>query len=250
MAFTLVGYYENVDTAGVLTQLNALSDQHITFDNKDILVPDWASNIIQAIPIGNNITQSRLSAPSLRQRSELDLYPNGITTSGTVITGLMNRHERPVALTPGEGLRFSVAEKDAGAVDCIGLVWMEGERTPAPNGEVETIKATSSTTTTQFVWTLCKLDLSQQLRAGKYAIVGLRVQSASVIAARLVIPGSAYRPGVLGVRNVYQIRDDVTSNMRLGNWGEFEHTFVPQLEVLTGTTDTSQTVYLDIVKIS
>ena len=250
MAFTLVGYYENIDTGGVLTQLNALPDQHITFDNKDVLVPDWASNFIQAIALHDHITQSRLSAPSLRQRSELDLYPNGFRTSNAVIAGLMNRIERPIALTPGEGLRFSVAEEASGSVGTIGLVWLEGERTPAPNGEVETIKATSSTTTTPFVWTLCKLDLSQQLRAGKYAIVGLRAVSATLAAARLVIPGSAYRPGVLGVRNVYQIRDDVTSNMRLGNWGEFEHTFVPQLEVLTVGTDTSQVVYLDVVKIS
>ena len=68
MAFTLVGYYENVDTGGSLTQINALSDQHITFDNKDILVPDWANNLIQAIPLNIHINQSRVSAPSLRQR--------------------------------------------------------------------------------------------------------------------------------------------------------------------------------------
>ena len=250
MAFTLVGYYENVDTAGVLTQLNALSDQHITFDNKDILVPDWASNIVQAVPIGVSITQSRLSAPSLRQRSELDLYPNGVASSDSVLAGLMNRLERPIALTPGEGLRFSAAEGASGAAYCVGLVWLEGERTPVPDGEVETIKATSSTTTTPFSWSLCKLDLSQQLRAGKYAIVGLRAESASLNAARLVIPGSAYRPGVIGARAIGHIRDDVTSYMRLGNWGEFEHTFVPQLEVLTTAVDTSQTVYLDVIKIA
>jgi len=250
MAFTLVGYRETVDTGGVLTQINAIPDQHITFDNKDILVPDWANNFIQAVSISTAITQSRVSSPSLRQRSELDLYPNGISTENEIITGLMNRYERPIALTPGEGLRFSVAETASGGTNCIGLVWLEGERTPAPDGEVETIKATSSTTVTPSTWSLCKLDLSQQLRAGKYAIVGLRVQSASLIAARLVIPGSSYRPGVLGSRASAHMRVDVTSTMRLGNWGEFEHTFVPQLEVLSARADTSQTVYLDVIKIT
>ena len=250
MAFTLVGYRESVDTGGVLTQINAIPDQHITFDNKDILVPDWANNFIQAVSISTAITQSRVSSPSLRQRSELDLYPNGISTENEIITGLMNRYERPIALTPGEGLRFSVAETASGGTNCIGLVWLEGERTPAPDGEVETIKATSSTIVTPSTWSLCKLDLSQQLRAGKYAIVGLRVQSASIIAARLVIPGSSYRPGVLGSRASAHVRVDVTSTMRLGNWGEFEHTFVPQLEVLSAREDASQTVYLDVIKIT
>ena len=250
MAFTLVGYRETVDTGGVLTQINAIPDQHITFDNKDILVPDWANNFIQAVSISTAITQSRVSSPSLRQRSELDLYPNGISTENEIITGLMNRYERPVELTAGEGLRFSVAETASEGTNCIGLVWLEGERTPAPDGEVETIRATSSTTTTPHRWTLCKIDLSQQLRSGKYAIVGLRVESASLLAARLVIPGSAYRPGVIGSTAAYKVIDDVTSNMRLGNWGEFEHTFVPQLEVLTSSPDTAQTVYLDIIKIT
>ena len=250
MAFTLVGYYEKVDTDGSLTQLNALPDQHITFDNKDILVPDWASNFIQAVALNSTISHSRLSAPSLRQRSELDLYPNGLATSASVITGVMNRFERPLALTPGEGLRFSVQETASEAIDGYGLVWLEGERTPAPDGEVETIMATSSTTTTPHSWTLCKIELSQQLRSGKYAIVGLRVESVSLLAARLVIPGSAYRPGVLGSRKASDMRNDVTTTGGLGNWGEFEHTFVPQLEVLTSSADTAQTVYLEIIKIT
>lgn len=250
MAFTLVGYYENVDTGGALTQINAVPDQHITFDNKDILVPDWASNFLQAVAMNDTITQSRVSAPSLRQRSELDLTPNGITTTNSVISGIMNRADRPLSLTPGEGLRFSVAETSSGAIGCYGFVWLEGERTPTPDGEIETIRATSTTTTTPSVWTLCKLDLSQQLRSGKYAIVGLRVESATLLAARLVIPGSAYRPGVIGARSPNHMRVDVTSNRQLGSWGEFEHTFVPQLEVITATADTAQTVYLDVIKIT
>lgn len=250
MAFTLVGYFEIIDTGGALTQIDALSDQHITFDNKDILVPEWASNIIQVAPIGSHISGARVSAPSLRQRTELDITMRGLGSSSTVLTGIFERTDRPISLEAGEGLRFAVSETASAASHCTGLVWLEGERTAIPDGEIETIRATSATTTIPRQWTLCKLDLSQQLRAGRYAIVGLRVESSNGNAARLVIPGSAYRPGVLTVRSASAVLVDATTDRKLGSWGEFEHTFVPQLEILTASVDTSQVVYLDVVKIS
>jgi len=36
----------------------------------------------------------------------------------------------------------------------------------------------------------------------------------------------------------------------LGNWGEFDHTYPPQVEFLSVSADTAEVVYLDLVKIS
>jgi hypothetical protein len=246
---TLVGYSESIDAA-TLTQIAALSDQHITTQNDDILVPEFASRIGAVLAIGVNLTEAQVSAPSLRERSLLDIRPINVGAEPLGGNVLYDTFDRPVQLEAGEGLRALVAEDAAGAARESVLIWLMGEDTPTPDGEIETIKCTSATTLNAYAWTLCELTLTQQLRAGTYAVVGMRAESAGAIAARLVLPGSAYRPGVIA----YDAGSDVEiEKFRMGNngsLGEFSHQFIPAAEFFAASADTSEVVYLDVIKIA
>lgn len=250
MAFTLVAFSESVDSGGVLTELQAVPDQHITTDGDDILVPEWAPNFFAAAGIGVQITNLQISSPSLRQRTLLDVRPlikADIPEGGEEIYVSSNR---VIPLEPGEGLRSLASEGGAEASLVQSFVWLGDEKEAVPDGDIETIKCTSTTTLKVNEWSLCTLTLSQQLRAGTYAIVGLRAESAGVVAARLVIPGSPYRPGVLGSPAAEDIQPDIFLPGRLGKWGEFDHRFIPQVEFFSSSADTSETVYLSVIKIA
>jgi hypothetical protein len=250
MPFSLVAWSESQDTGAVLTEVAALADQHITTDGDDILVPEWAPNLAAVAALGATITQAQISSPSLRQRTLLDVRPINTGAEPLGAEAWMPRFTRPIPLTPGEGLRALVAEGAAGAEQETVLVWLEGEREDLQAGDIETIRCTSATTLTPYAWTLCTLTLSQQLRAGTYAIVGMRAESAGGIAARLVIPGSQFRPGVVA----YDAGSDRSPREfwagEIGVYGTFDHRFIPQVEFLSVSADTAETVHLDVIKIA
>lgn len=248
MAFSLVGWSESVDSA-TLTDIQALLDQHVTTDGDDILVPAFASNIIGVFAFGANITGAQISSPTLRKGLMLDVAPINVSAKPYFPLPFVNRLDRPIALTPGEGLRARVSEDGSGPTRVGVLAWLQGEYEEPPEGEIHTVKATSTTTLTPYEWTLCPLSLTQQLEAGRYALVGARVECANGIAARFVIPGSEYRPGVIVWDSTGDPDNGIFREGRFGTFGEFEHTFIPQVEVLSGVADTAETVYLDVVKI-
>ena len=248
MAFSLVGWSESIDSA-TLTDIQALLDQHVTTDGDDILVPAFASNIIGVLVFGGYITGAQISSPTLRKGLMLDVAPVHVSSAVSSFESFINRLDRPIALTPGEGLRARVSESSSSGTRVVVLAWLQGEYEEPPEGEIHTVKATSTTTLTPYEWTLCPLSLTQQLEAGRYALVGARVESANAIAARFVIPGSEYRPGVIACHAVGDRDGGVFRAGRFGMFGEFEHTFIPQVEVLSAGPNTAEVVYLDVVKI-
>jgi hypothetical protein len=250
MSFSLVAWSESQDTAAALTQVAALADQHVTTSGDDVLVPDFAPFLAGYFALGATISLGQMSAPSLRKTTLQDISPLNIGAEPLVPTPWHNRFVTPRPLVPGEGLRALVAEGAAGAEQETVLAWLSDGQIAPVSGEVQTIRCTNASTLVAYAWTLGALTLSQQLEAGRYAIVGMRATSAGLIAARLVIPGSAYRPGCIGYDAASDAEDPVFRNGGLGSWGEFEHTFPPQAEFLSVSADTAQVVMLDVVKIA
>lgn len=249
MAFSLVAWSESVDTGGVLTAINAVSDQHITTDGEDVLVPSFAPNLVGVFAIGATISQAQISSPSLRKGLLYDVSPLNVAAEPDTRPYIHDRFKHPMPLTEGEGLRALVAEGAAGAEQETVFAFLEGEHQEAPSGVIMTVRATSATTLTPYEWSLCRLTLSQQLEAGRYAIVGMKAISAGALAARLVIPGSQFRPGVIAADTEGDVSIPQFRYGEKGTFGEFEHTFIPAVEFFSISADTAETVYLDIIKI-
>ena len=247
MGFTLVAYNESQDTAGNLTLHAALADQHITVDGDDILVPGFASNILAVYGVGLNLTRMQISSPSLRKKNLLDISPVDQSAEPEEPSAVHFFNENPVVLTSAEALQVLMAEDGAGAQRSIAALWLMDTLDAKPSGEIRSIRATTTTATTANLWSLVTLTLDQQLEAGRYAIVGFRAVSATGILARLVIPGSAMRPGVIAYDAVNDTENVMFRMGKLGSWGEFEHTFIPQVEMLTTTGETPDEFILDVI---
>lgn len=250
MVFTTIAWSESQDTSAVLTQVAALADQHVTTSGDDILVPTFATNLGAVLAVGATISQAQMSSPSLRKSTLLDIGTLNIAAEPASPTSYARLFETPRPLTAGEGLRALVAESAAGAEQETVVAWLFGEPEALPAGEIQTIRLTGTTTLGAFAWTLCTLTLSQQLEAGTYAIVGMRAVSAGAIAARLVISGASHRPGVIAYDAASDIEDPIFRKGRLGSWGTFQHVYVPQVEFLSVSADTAETVHLDVVKVA
>ncbi|MDD5511565.1 MAG: hypothetical protein PHI12_12255 [Dehalococcoidales bacterium] len=249
MAFTLVAWSESQDTGGVLSNVAAVPDQHVTTEDDDVLVPSFAPNLAGVFAIGATISGAQISSPTLRKALLYDISPLNVGAEPVVRPYLHDRFTNPIALTPGEGLRALVSEGAAGAEQESVFVWLQSEFEDIPAGEILTVKTTSTTTLTAYQWSLCKMDFTQQLEAGTYAVVGVKAISAGAIAARLVMPGSEFRPGVIAG----DAEGDVSVNAQRygahGVFGTFEHTFPPQVEFFSSSADTSETVYMDLIKL-
>jgi hypothetical protein len=250
MAFTLVGWYRSVNTGGDLTELTALADQHVRVEANNIIVPRDVAYLAAAMHLAATAVQAQISSPSLRRTVLLDIAPVNVGAEPTFPALFHNMFYNPIPLTPDESLRALAAGGETAAEGKTVLAWLsDGKLTPV-SGEIYTVRATGSTTLTANAWTNVALTFSQTLPAGTYQVVGMRAMSNGCVAARLVFVGGIWRPGVIGLDAVNDPGEPLFRNGNLGVFGEFYHDQPPTVDFLSISADTSEVVFLDIIKTS
>jgi hypothetical protein len=218
-------------------------------------VPPEYNNIRWAIASGANLTRAQLVAPSLGvQRQSLEVVPR---RRGAATLSLTHREvyvpERPVALRPSEELEFQAAEDAAGASAVYGVVTLgPAELPPMPEGQLREVRATGTTALTANAWTTVSLTPDLSLEPGIYTLVGFLPISANCIAARALITGQVYRPGMPGLAGTEATAVDFDAIVDLGimgyAMGEFSHLTFPQFQFLASAADASETVILWVVR--
>jgi len=247
--FTLVAWSESQDTGGNLTYVAALADQHVRVEGDNIVVPAGMNYLLGALAVGATISDAQIESPALRRTLLLDVPGLNIGAEPIVPTPVFDAFYNPLILDEYEPLRSLVAEEAAGAEQETVLVWLgDGPQAPV-GGDIYTVRATATATLTAYAWTNAALNFSQVLPAGVYQVVGMRAESAGLIAARLVFVGGTWRPGCVG----YDARSDkehfIFRRGGLGVWGEFAHDQPPTVDFLSVSADTTETVWLDLVKV-
>ena len=250
MAFTLVAYSESQDSA-TLVNVAALVDPHVRVVGDDIVVPTGLNYVGGVYGIGTAITRAQLVSPSIRRRYPFEVTPVEIATEPADPVKYLPFFQSPIGLDPDEGLNFQAAENGAGANQSTGLVWLcDGATAPISGSEMFTIRATNASTLVAYAWTNGALTFSDTLPAGEYAVVGMRASSTGLIAARLVFSQYPWRPGCIASDTLGEYGVPVFRMGGLGIWGEFAHNTPPTVDFLSLSTDSSQTVDLDLVLLS
>ena len=252
MSFTVVMHSESIDTGASLDTIAAVTDQHITTEGDDVVVPERYSKLIGVYAVGVDISRVRMNSPSLRRTLLLDC-PNfdiNAVPESENPPSFNDLTRSPIQLDPSEGLRAEVINDGASASRVDVLSFLGGELRPIPEGRIETVRLTGTTTLTANAWTLVNLTLSQQLPKGRYAVVGARFESAGAVAGRLVLQNADNRPGCVARDSAEDVDIPMFRRGGLGwIWGEFDHRYSPQAEFFSSSADTAETVYLDIIKI-
>ena len=248
--FTIGAYYQSVDPANVLVQINAVQDQHLVTQGKDLRVPRKLSSLVGQIALTGAaaLVQAQLASPSLRSVALLDIEPVVAASVFGSPPEAMFHPSSPIPLEEDESLNLSIQSDPAAAADHYGLVWLsDGEIKPV-NGKIYTIRGTAAIQLAAGQWVNGNLSLSQSLPVGKYQVVGMRARGTNLVAARLVFVGYQWRPGVPAVNLISDLDPYSMRYGGFGVFGEFDSINPPSVDCL-GITDAAQVFELDIIKV-
>jgi hypothetical protein len=255
MPFTLVGWLEDIDQAAAYANLAALADQHVTVAGDDIRVPELNQIIAVAGCIDTTVApRARLVSPSLRRKSNFMVAPlngqAGAAQEPDSPQAVVDLRVNPIPLIVGENLSVETLANPAAVQDQSMLVWLSDKAITPVTGNIFTVRATSATAAVANAWTNVPIAFDEDLPRGRYQVVGLRPESAGMVAARCVfVGGQGWRPGALGCDLVGDIQDPMFRNGNLGVWGEFEDTDPCTVDVLSISADATQVFYFDLIQV-
>jgi hypothetical protein len=239
-------------------EINVVEDSVITMPNvKRFSVPVGLNQIDWLYYGTTSASSARLFAASAeRKRNILTILPHndGVLpeTRFPQISILHSGYE----FDETEDISFRVTYPNvASAERVVGLLSLQGGREESiPSGEVRLIRCVGSTTLTANKWSLVTVTPDVQLDAGNYVLVNFIPYSANCIAARVIVQGQPYRAGVLGLNGTseneaLQYSTEYTNYFTDYNYGVFTHKAIPQFEFLSAASDTTQVVYMKVVKL-
>ena len=248
--FSLVGYYESVNNSAVLTNIAAIQDPSMTTNGDYIYPPDSLPFLLGEIALHAhaNLAAAEIRSPALRAMAHLQIEPIlPAILFGSPPEAIMHA-QSPLPITPGEGLELLIDGTPAGAVDNYGLLWLgDGPVTPV-FGEMYQVQGNAAVTLVAGTWVNGNITFAQTLPGGRYAIMGMRARGTNLIAARLVFPDSAPRPGVPAVNALSDLDLRTFRFGKAGSFGEFDHDRPPTVDCL-GSVDAAQIFIFDLLRV-
>lgn len=247
----MAAFYESVDPAAALTKISAVADQAVRTDGNDLVVPGAVANLVfeAALSAATGPSYAQVQSPSLRQIANQDVGP---VISGVVFGGnppVQEHFKQPRQLKGNESLNFAIDATGGAAAANYGIIILADGPVPEVQGNTFTVRATAAAALSAGAWVNSALTFDDTLPAGTYNVVGMRAQGTNLVAARLVFVGGQFRAGVPAV-NAVGNRDFYNGRYgRMGSFGMFDVNQPPTLDCL-GVTDTAQTVWLDLIKVS
>lgn len=243
LAYTVAsaGGVTNQDTPGV-------QDNYATLQNNHYILPipyyvKWLA------AVGANITNARLNTPYLRQ---INLPSFGAIEAAAAPSSLpaIDWFDSPMMKLNAIDETACEITDSAGATQLFAFVGlMDQLNYNVPQGPISRIRFTSAITVGNKVWGAGSVTLDQPLPYGQYAITGMDVFGANLMAARLVFQGGGPRPGILARQAVGTKPDPNFMGGHLGVFGVFNSTAIPSLELIGSAAPTTQTGYWDVVKV-
>lgn len=238
----------NVDTA-------ALADPQMPRQNNHFL-PPVDLMVYYAVVFGDGITDARLVSPSLRLPFIPYLWPINVVAAAAGFASdpnVVDYRANPFRVHMLEELELDTSNGLGAASRCGAVLFFgTGPMDPPSAGNIFSLKCTATITATAYAWTSGTMTLGQTLPQGEYTVVGMEAIGTTLLAARLIFPGDPmigqWRPGVVGVNGNGQRPPFAGRKNQQGTMGKFRNTALPQLEILCAAADTSQTVFLDLIK--
>ncbi len=253
--FTIVDYTDTQTPAQTDTDIAMATDSHVTNLNGHPIFP---------VPLfvqwwyaaGLTVTRVRLSTPRVKAIARPVLQPVDTAAAPTDPLKIMDSWRHSLMLNPVEEVQMLrtktsiVAERDH-----VVLAVGDSQRTVNP-GDMYTARATTAFTGAANAWSTGTITLDDTLQVGRYQVVGMRVNDATGIAARLIYPGAPIagalpqiRPGVICRTGNGQSDYFPHRYGGMGSYGEFESFALPVLEIMDAGPTANPEVFFDLVNV-
>lgn len=245
----LAAFYQSVDPGAALTQIDAVTDQAIFTNGKDVRVPSGMGNLLweRAISKATGPKYGQVQSPTLRDLANQDINPVDTAEGLGAFDAYQDHGLDPRALTAAESVNFAIEATGGVAAANYGLICLGDGAVKPTTGKIFSVRATGAAALSAGSWVNTALTFNSTLPAGKYQVVGLWGQGANLAAARLVFIGGTFRPGVPTNSSVSTNRASGFRMGRYGVFGEFDTNQPPTVDCL-GITDTAQAFILDLIK--
>ena len=246
----IYAFQESIDEAGAYTEIAAVPDQTTKAIGDYIYVPKTNKLCNVWSCMGTTVPGNPyLDSPSLRRQHVY--YILGVCPHPVANTPYFEGLDiyNVITLAEGEGIKcMSNANPSSAEVHTCVLMLSDGLIVPV-KGEIFHLYFTASITGVVGAWVSGNITLSQDLPVGNYSIVGMRVNAANGIAARLIFNTQMTRPGVMMISSAYYHYQSYLTNGLAGVYGSFHSLIPPQLEILTIAACTAQTGYLQLIRV-
>src|SRR3990172_1863027 len=163
-AFTVaIGTVPNTDVPAVTDEIIAIQVGHLLLPQDRGIIAAWAGSA--------TINRARLNSPTLRQISPPFIRPINFALLPTNDPNLATWKDNPIRARGQEELQVEASSDVAVSEQLTAFIWLQDQFTPAPIGDIYTIRATSITTSTARAWSPLTFTFDSQLPAGTYAVV-------------------------------------------------------------------------------
>lgn len=232
----------NTDTPAVTDSILAIQNGHF--------LPQSDMQLVFAGAVGALLNRARIASPRLRQITLPFIRPSVVGATFGNPVQVADYSQNTLKIGGLEELEFDVTNSAAGPTDTWGIIGLRNGKEPAPQGDIYTIRGSSTTVATALAWSQITMTWADILPAGLYAIVGLQHISTGPIAARLILENQTWRPGAPSAPDITTAQHPLFLKGGLGSWGNFRSTRMPIVEVLCIAADATHEIYLDIVRIA
>lgn len=231
------------------TDITALNDDVLTRTNGHFqLARDM--DLMAGCVMSATLNRARLNSPTLRVVSPQFIYPPEVSLTPTDHPNMAWWLDSPFRLKAGEEIALEATSGLAcGTENLVGLIWITEGLQPVPAGDIYNARWTSTTACVANTWTTLTITMDQGLPPGVWALVGSTHQSTTGKAHRWIIPNQTWRPGALSQTALGNATHRNFEDRRLGLFGTFVNTIMPQVQVLANTTDNAHVGLMQLVKI-
>jgi|SRR5271170_2009370 len=252
-------YFSASIASGATTraQLTSKFNSVVPTLNSGFQVPAALAYLHSVIGIGAHIVEVQIQSPKFLPFPYPNLNPNNRGTAGESPPRIWDYSMSPFPLNPTDELDAYASQNSGGSeTEYVAIQFTDNVRIPVPAGQFFTAHATASTTLTAGAFTNVQPVFDTALPAGSYALVGMRVYSATAYFFQMLpASGPLWRPGGLGVQAYDQLDPP---NQRYGGWAPypqsswgvwltFRQNVPPSVNIFATSADTAEEFWFDLV---
>lgn len=247
----LACYYGSITNGVANSRVPAVNDGQLTITNQSYVLPQ-RGRVSWIAGFGVDLDRIRINTPKYRYVG----LPSGLGVNKSLTVpsplSIADWSRYPLVVDPVDEISAEVTQSGAGAavqIVAAGFTFNQVAIAEAPVFWIRGTAAISYAGGDAGTWKNGSITLDSTLPQGRYELVGMDCQGTNLIAARMIYPGSGYRPGTIGRNTLGQVRSPIFDPGSLGQWGDFTSINLPNLEILCSGACSSQEVYLAIQRL-
>lgn len=245
-----LGIYQGSVAAGsTYIDVGAINDQILTKQNNHFVMPQ-NTKVLWGFALGTDLSRVRLNVPSLRYIGLPSISPVQQGTTVQSPGSMYDPGEYPMTIEKGDEVAVEAIHANAGAQTVtigIGFGFNLPNRTSGP---CQRTRFTTSGSITANAWSNLTLTPDSVLPGGEYSVVGMDVVGDDCVFGRLVFPGGGWRPGVVCRQSIASVGIPKFTSGDLGEYGRFDNTAMPSLDLFALAAVASMEVYLDLIRVA